>query len=138
MEITPIFKDEFPTVLISGDRNWGATTTDQVFFEVAMNLWVATFGMPRLIIEGCARGADQAGENWAIRNDVELQHNPALWATEGKAAGSRRNHRMLDNNPSAVIAFHRNLANSRGTAHMVKIARMKGTPVWVPAPQEVE
>jgi hypothetical protein len=37
---------------------------------------------------------------------------------------------MLDTEqPDLVIAFHKNLAASKGTADMVKYARKKGVPV---------
>lgn len=121
----------YEVVLICGDRNWASAST----FQAAMERWVAKHGEPGLVIEGCARGADRMAEIWAAQNGIPTEHHPALWAEEGRAAGPRRNERMLARKPDAVIAFHADLANSRGTAHMVRIARHAGVPVWVAVKQ---
>ena len=122
----------YKVILISGDRNWNQLT----LFRAAMDKWVAKHGMPEIIIEGCARGADSFAEQWALENGVLLRHFPAQWNTLGRSAGPLRNIQMLkEGQPEAVIAFHHNLAQSKGTAHMVRIARAVGTPVWVPFAQ---
>ena len=140
-------------ILISGDRNWGnrpyldddeskaeaqrQNAEDRLTFGLAMDKWVAKHGLPQVIVEGCARGADRAAEWWASNHpSIHVAHYPADWAREGKAAGPLRNIRMLkEGKPSAVIAFHRDLARSKGTGHMVKIALAAGIKVWVPCPQ---
>lgn len=126
-------------VLICGDRNW----TDYPFFLAAMEKWIAKHGIPSVLIEGCARGADSmAGHRFAVEMNqtgkaaIYVEHYPALWDKHGKAAGPIRNQQMLDEGrPDAVIAFHTNLAASRGTADMVRRAKRAGIPVWVPYPQ---
>lgn len=127
-------------VLICGDRNW----TDYEFFVRAMQKWIGKHGYIETIIEGCARGADSmAGHRWAVNENnagfpanIYVEHYPALWDKHGKAAGPIRNQQMLDEGrPDAVIAFHTNLAASRGTADMVRRAKRAGIPVWVPHPQ---
>lgn len=129
-------------LLICGDRNW----TDREFFFEAMRRFVAKHGMPATIIEGCARGADKmAGHEWAVDigrtsssapAPIYVEHYPALWDKHGKAAGPIRNQQMLDEGkPDAVIAFHKDIASSRGTADMVRRARKAGIPVWIPHPQ---
>jgi hypothetical protein len=122
-------------ILISGDRHWGESDRDTVLFENAMRKWVEAHGVPALIIEGCARGADRMAEQWAQRNGVYVWHHPALWDLEGKSAGPRRNIRMLERGPHSVIAFHRDLARSKGTRHMVEIAVKAGIPTWIPVAQ---
>ena len=126
----------YPRVLICGDRNW----SDRMAFDLAMDRWIAKHGLPETIIEGCARGADSmAGHEWAYDNPiglVQVDHYPANWDRYGKSAGPRRNEQMLvEGKPDAVIAFHADLANSKGTAHMVRIARAAGLPVWVAVKQ---
>lgn len=54
--MTPITR-----VLICGSRDW----TDRAFFDLAMARWIERHGMPNLVIEGCARGADAMAEDWA-------------------------------------------------------------------------
>lgn len=78
------------------------------------------------IIEGDARGADRIAGAWAKRRRVDLRLFPALWASEGKAAGPRRNQRMLDaGKPDLVIAF----PGGVGTADMIRRAEQAGIPV---------
>ena len=59
----------FDTILISGDRNW----TDRAFFDRAMAKWVAKHGMPKRVIEGCARGADSMAEDWANAHGIDIE-----------------------------------------------------------------
>lgn len=90
-------------------------------------------------------GPIEAHVNW-------LAHYPAQWTQHDSydgtcwcadktsercnGAGPLRNHAMLrEGKPQAVIAFHANLAQSRGTAHMVRIAREARVPVWIPMRQ---
>ena len=144
----------FKRVLISGDRHFGETEADVNAFNKAMYLWTEKHGMPEVIVEGCARGADSLAEQWAIamkgagEQDVVLEHWPAKWnehdsydntcwcknksAPRCNGAGPIRNLAMLQYGaPDAVIAFHRDLAKSKGTRHMVESARKAGVPVWV-------
>lgn len=120
-------------ILVCGDRNWGNEIDDQNTLFEELNGWLPfTLRLgPLTIIEGCARGADTLAEEWA-RAHGHLWHFPADWKLHGKAAGPIRNQQMLDEGePDIVIAFHHNLAESKGTAHMVKIARKAGVFVKV-------
>lgn len=120
----------YPRILICGSRDFD----DREFFALAMQAWVAKHGLPREIVEGCARGADSLAEDWATGDpDIVLQHFPADWDRHGRAAGPIRNQQMLDEGqPDAVIAFTRDLRTSRGTRDMVTRARRAGLPVWLP------
>lgn len=61
-----------------------------------------------------------------------VESYPADWKRYGRAAGPIRNRQMLEEGkPDLIIAFHSNLAESRGTANMVKIARKAGIEVRV-------
>lgn len=143
-------------ILIFGDRNWD----DWHFFIRAMQTWIGKHGYIETIIEGCARGADQmAGHRFAtLENNagfpanIYVAHYPAQWeqhdsygqtcwckdksVTKCRGAGPLRNQFMLtDGKPEAGIAFHKNLAESRGTADMKRRLERAGIPVWVPYPQ---
>lgn len=79
-----------------------------------------------LMIHGAARGADQLAANWAVAHGIPLRAFPADWNRHGRAAGPRRNEKMLhDGKPEKVVAF----PGGRGTAHMVGIARKVGVQV---------
>ena len=78
-----------------------------------------------LVIEGGAQGADSLGFKWAAKRGVPVKTVAALWSQEGRAAGARRNERMLALAPDLVVAF----PGGSGTAHMVRIARAVGVEV---------
>lgn len=119
-------------VLVCGDRRW----FDPALIARELDGLLALY--PDLeIIEGCAHGADElAGAHppgrhdhgpfhggWAWHRRVPSTHVPADWARMGRAAGPLRNRAMLSRNPDLVLAFHDNLAASKGTLDMVRAAR---------------
>ena len=111
-------------ILICGDRNWISYT--------AIQRELKRFNPNEdTIIHGAARGADSIAGKSAIWAGFTVRAYPADWGKYGRAAGPIRNQEMLDQNPDLVLAFHPDIANSKGTGHMVKIARAKGTPVEV-------
>lgn len=80
------------------------------------------------ILSGCARGADQLGIEWAIKRGYNVERYPADWQKHGKSAGILRNVEMADN-ANALVAFWD--GESRGTLHMIGIAKRKGLHVHV-------
>lgn len=80
------------------------------------------------IVSGMARGADRLAVEFADRENVQLHEFPAQWDTYGKAAGYRRNVDMA-NASQGLLAYWD--GRSRGTKHMIDIARSKGLRVWV-------
>lgn len=122
-------------LLICGDRNWTDTAL--------IGEWIDRLA-PTLVIEGeCGtsvirkgkrirRGADRIARDEAERRGIKVEPYPALWEIHGAAAGPIRNQQMLDEgDPDEVIAFHDNLANSRGTRDMVRRASAAGLYVRV-------
>lgn len=129
-------------VVVSGDRRWYEADAiwrplDELYAEYHEDL---------VLIEGCAHGADElAGYHepgrhmghdfpggWAWRRSLpesQYRHVPADWRGQGLKAGPIRNEAMLSRNPDLVLAFHHNLAESKGTAHMVRIAKAAGVEV---------
>lgn len=82
----------------------------------------------RMVIHGNARGADSCASVWAIRQRRKGVFNvpvPAQWSKFGKAAGPKRNQKMLGMKPDLVIAF----PGGRGTADMVRRATAAGVEV---------
>lgn len=80
------------------------------------------------VISGDARGADSLGEKWASENKIRTTIFPANWNKYGKSAGYKRNVQMADY-ADGLIAFWD--GNSRGTKHMIDIAKEKGLEVHV-------
>ena len=86
---------------------------------------------PIQVIHGAARGADTIGGKVAKEMKLSVEAIPANWGLYGKAAGHIRNKWMLDRKPDLVLAFHPDIESSKGTKHMVKIAREAGVEVRV-------
>ena len=119
-------------LLVCGDRNWSD--------------WAAIVAVLRkldpkntLLVTGGARGADaiaeRAGKALGFEARVVM---PADWDRFGRSAGPRRNGEMLrvilagaPEHDRLVIAFHDNIAESKGTANMVKKARRAGVAVKI-------
>jgi hypothetical protein len=118
-------------LLVCGSRTW----TDATLLAEAVEQTVAEYGQGRagvVLIEGNARGADRLAGVLARARGWELEVYPADWQRHGRAAGMRRNARMLrEGRPERVIACADDLAASRGTADMVRRARGAGIPVLV-------
>jgi len=111
-------------ILVCGDRNWHDKKA----------IWWALYGFPKdtELVHGACRGADTLasevvdGLGWA-----KVYPCFADWS-QGPSGGPIRNQFMLDeHNPDLVIAFHSDLANSKGTKDMCTKAKAAGVPVIV-------
>ena len=110
-------------LLVCGDRNW--TDVESIAQQIRVM-------HPDVIIEGEARGADSIARGYAKGAGIPVLSFPAQWGKYGKSAGPIRNQQMLDaGNPNRVIAFHHNIAKSKGTKDMVERARKAGIETMV-------
>lgn len=110
-----------PRLLICGSRGF----SDRESIAEVLHLV-----RPSVLINGGARGADTIAAGEAKKLGIEVVTYKAEWGIYGKAAGPRRNHKMLtEGAPDIVIAFY-NRRRTPGTAHMVKIAREAGVTVF--------
>ena len=90
------------------------------------------YGDIATIVHGNARGVDRTVDSWAKHLGLTVEAHDADWATHKKAAGPIRNREMLATGIDYVYAFtNKPLANSKGTADMVDIARRAGIPTFV-------
>lgn len=112
-------------ILCCGDRNWDDES------KVRKILAEYHYRYPINIIHGNAKGADRIAAMVAMQLNMGVESFSANWAEHGKAAGPLRNQLMIDAHPDLVIAFHSNIENSRGTADIVKRARLAGIPVRI-------
>lgn len=80
------------------------------------------------IVSGGAKGADSLAVGYARERNYPVTIMKADWDTHGKSAGYIRNSEMADYG-THLIAFHD--GQSRGTKHMINIARDKGIPTFV-------
>ena len=113
--ITVVEKTVGMIILVCGGRTYG---NKEKVYEVLSSIHkeknITT------LIHGAAKGADTIAGYWARENTIKEKQCPALWNTYGKAAGSIRNQKMLDDNKiDLVIAF----PGGKGTADMVQRAK---------------
>ncbi len=80
------------------------------------------------IVSGMAKGADSLAVQWAQIHQCKLYKHYADWTTHGKRAGYLRNQEMCDV-ADGLLAFWDGI--SKGTNHMITIARNKGIYVKV-------
>lgn len=115
--------------LICGSRTWDKP----IPIDMVVGGLAAVYGPSNVtVIHGAARGADSMAASAAHRHGVGCEDYPANWDGHGKAAGPKRNQKMLEvGKPEVVFAFTDDLATSRGTADMVRRARAAGLPVYV-------
>lgn len=125
--------------IVCGDRNW----SDREYLFTELNRLHRRHGI-HTVIEGEADGADKMAREWAQANLVPFWGFPAHWRHSpacpvpcpqviGKPAGAIRNgtmlnalQRLLEAFPAEegmVVAFHPNIAQSRGTRNMVQRAQ---------------
>lgn len=111
-------------VLICGSRHWSDYSA---IIEAIGHL----NPLPSLIIHGGATGADTLAGEVAQRLGIPTLVFRADWIMHGRQAGFIRNAEMLrEGRPELVLAFAAPcLGQSRGTAHMVALARKAGISV---------
>jgi hypothetical protein len=78
------------------------------------------------VIQGGARGADRFAWAWAQIHNIVCITVHANWIRDGKAAGPRRNQRMLDcHHPDICVA----MPGGNGTADMVARCKQANIPI---------
>ena len=80
------------------------------------------------IVSGTARGADKLGEHYASLKGYSVRQFPADWNKHGKSAGYIRNKEMAEY-ADCLIAFWD--GNSKGTKHMIDLAKERGLFVYI-------
>lgn len=79
------------------------------------------------MITGGATGADKHASDWGkTKPEIVRWVCKADWEKHGKAAGPKRNARMLEWKPDLVVAF----PGGRGTADMVRRAKAAGVKIY--------
>lgn len=114
-------------ILVTGDRNWHSNRHYDIIASALVDC-----GLGTTIIHGDARGVDRMAGELARMMSIPVIEFPADWNQYGRKAGAIRNRQMYrEGKPDIVLAFHSDLANSKGTKDMVMVARRGGTPVRI-------
>ena len=80
------------------------------------------------VVSGMAPGVDTVGRIWAEINNIPVKEMPADWAHEPRYGGINRNHRMAEYAEALIAVWD---GKSKGTSHMIDLAKSKGIPVFV-------
>ena len=82
------------------------------------------------VLCGDAPGVDVLGADWANLNSITVEHYPAEWDRYGKSAGYKRNVLMAESAEALIAIWD---GKSKGTKHMIDIAKSKGlhVKVWI-------
>ena len=112
-------------VIIAGGRD----LTDQALVSSKMDKIMSNIPKQDIVVvSGKARGADRLGEGWAKSRQIQIEEYPANWDKWGKRAGYIRNEEMAKS-ATHLVAFWDGV--SRGTKHMITLARKEGLKVRV-------
>lgn len=113
-------------LIVAGGRDFNSYTT--AFREISKLVSNELSGFSVHIVSGTARGADSLGSLVAQEMGLPVLEFPAQWNLYGKSAGYRRNVEMAEAS-QGLLAFWD--GQSRGTNHMINIARERGLSVRV-------
>jgi len=120
-------------ILVTGDRSWA--DYGMIYSRLADYQRAQPDEYPTgyiKVIHGAARGADRLAGYAAKSLAMSLVEYPAEWVRLGRAAGPIRNQLMLDKEDvNVVLAFHDDIASSKGTADMISRAKKKGIKVYL-------
>lgn len=116
-------------LLVFGSRTFGVPRDpakpevalgEKTFLFDTLDLFMNECGVPEVVIEGEAPGADSLGREWAESHGIEVLKFPADWTRHGRAAGPIRNRQMLvEGKPNWGVGFiDKDLLASRGTKNM--------------------
>lgn len=118
-------------VLICGSRNWTNKARIGRYLDSLMDEEGYTADMITVIHGGC-KGADHHAAMEAKGRGISVVEYPANWLKHGLSAGPKRNQQMIDDGkPDRVVAFHEDIAASKGTKDMIARAKFHDIPVTV-------
>ncbi len=110
-------------IIIAGSRD--ITSVNEVGFACFKS---GLFAEATEIISGGAKGVDSLGEVIANMCGLPVKQFIPDWTKYGKKAGFLRNIEMAEYADALIAVWD---GNSRGTQHMIDIAKAKGLKVFV-------
>lgn len=125
-------------IIVCGDRNW---SNRQLVNQVLNKYYNELTRDVKVLVHGGCRGADLIASEEGRKIGFKIKEYSANWDLYGKAAGPVRNEKMLKENliwNPKVIAFHNDIKSSKGTKHMVNIAKKAGLEVVVVTEQNIK
>jgi SLOG family YspA-like protein len=138
MLVGRVLRKKMLKIIACGSRDW--TDKEEILRVLSTlkdNLGIFTViegenGERDSILGKAFRGADLIARDAAELMQLPVEPYPANWDKHGRAGGPIRNTQMLvEGKADGLIAFHLNLAQSKGTRNMVNQARDAGLPIWL-------
>lgn len=111
-------------VIVCGGREY---TDQKAVAKSLLDVWLALDRPMMTIVQGGAPGADKCARQVAAQQGFPCETFRAEWERDGKAAGPRRNQRMVKAGADLLVAF----PGGRGTEDMVRRAKAAGIPTRV-------
>ena len=111
-------------VIIAGSRS----ISDSFIVHTIIDNFDLFDNITEVVSGKCPSGVDKLGEEWAEANDRPVKLFPADWKTYGKGAGYKRNQEMAEYAEALLAIWD---GESKGTGHMIDIARREGLLVEV-------
>lgn len=105
-------------LIIAGGRTYSFTQADRDFLDTLKDEIT-------VVVSGGQRGADKAGERWALANWINTVTFPARWDLYGPKAGPLRNAAMAAY-ADAVVLF----PGGKGTESMYNEAKKRGIKIF--------
>lgn len=116
-------------ILITGSRDWNDS---QAIAKAILNFAPFNWEEVTIVHGDCPTGADAMAQRFAESLEIETERHPANWSLYGRAAGPKRNQKMVDLGADIVLAFMN--PGSKGTADCVKRAKKAGLTVRIYEP----
>ena len=104
------------TVIMCGDRHWKHKEIIEHFFEDVLPKHT-------VVIQGGCRGADTIVKEEGEKYGYKVIKVDAKWEKYGLSDGPIRNEEMMKKNPNWIIEFHEHIEYSKGTKHMISLAK---------------
>lgn len=105
-------------VIIAGSRHYPPELATQLVQQAIKN---SGYTITHLI-NGTAKGIDQAAARWAKQNNIPTINYPPNWKEHGKAAGPIRNQQMVNNADALILIWD---GQSKGSKNILQQAQNK-------------
>lgn len=116
-------------LLVTGTRETDPDIAS-IVVQVLEQMWTRHGTALVLVLGDCPTGVDHYAAEWASSMSVPSETYIARWDEHGRAAGPRRNQKMVDEGkPDRAIAFP--WGESRGTRDCIRRCQDAGVPVAV-------
>lgn len=107
-------------LLITGSRDWD---DDETIYNALLDVHDHHSDVT-LVSGACPTGADAIGEQAAHNLGWQVERHPADWKQYSRAAGFRRNRKMVEAGADLCLAFIKN--QSKGATHTANLAHRAG------------